>query len=459
MTRTPVRIFHGFVPTLLLLAAAGSAHGQRITAAGEPAQLDIRAAGGASIRVTLRPVSFTRELPEHPAIAERAYPAPALSVREVTRPVQRNVGSLQVELRPNPLTLVVRNSRGQRIQEIIFESDGTMTFALDDQPVLGMGGGGPRPERGTTFREQPVQFDRRGALDTMEPRWQSDMYGSRNPVAMLLGTRGWGIFVTLPWVHVEMRDAARGRFIPWIPPDTVQGQRVQHEQLGKGTPPRSAIVPGLLDFFVFDAHDPAAALKDFSVITGPAALPPKWALGYMQSHRTLEDDTQLLDIIDTFRAKQIPLDAVIYLGTGFAPRGWNTRQPSFEFNPDVFKRDPRVVLAEMEAKHVKSVVHMVPFDRNRLRTLHGTIPSKQGEVLDESHIHDYWQLHVPLVQAGVDAFWPDEGDWFNLWERLKRHQMYYQGMLLTKPNERPWHLQRNGYPGIAQWGGWVWSGD
>ena len=24
---------------------------------------------------------------------------------------------------------------------------------------------------------------------------------------------------------------------------------------------------------------------------------------------------------------------------------------------------------------------------------------------------------------------------------------------------RPWSLQRNGYPGIAQWGGWVWSGD
>ncbi|HSC40470.1 MAG TPA: TIM-barrel domain-containing protein, partial [Chitinophagaceae bacterium] len=23
----------------------------------------------------------------------------------------------------------------------------------------------------------------------------------------------------------------------------------------------------------------------------------------------------------------------------------------------------------------------------------------------------------------------------------------------------PWSLQRNGYPGIAQWGGWVWSGD
>ena len=63
------------------------------------------------------------------------------------------------------------------------------------------------------------------------------------------------------------------------------------------------------------------------------------------------------------------------------------------------------------------------------------------------------------MKAGIDAFWPDEGDWFNLHERIRRHQLYYQGHLQTTPNVRPWSLQRNGYPGIAQWGGWVWSGD
>jgi alpha-glucosidase/alpha-D-xyloside xylohydrolase len=188
-------------------------------------------------------------------------------------------------------------------------------------------------------------------------------------------------------------------------------------------------------------------------------MPPKWALGYMQSHRTLDDDRQMIGIIDTFRAKRIPLDAVIYLGTGFSPRGWNTRQPSFDFNPDVFTRDPTAVLADMHARKVKVVVHMVPWDRDRLPTLHGTIPARPGEILDASHIQSYWQQHVPLVESGIDAFWPDEGDWFNLFERIKRHQLYYQGHLSTRPNVRPWSLQRNGYPGIAQWGGWVWSGD
>src|SRR5688572_30926592 len=30
--------------------------------------------------------------------------------------------------------------------------------------------------------------------------------------------------------------------------------------------------------------------------------------------------------------------------------------------------------------------------------------------------------HVDLMSTGVDAWWPDEGDWFNLFERMKRHQ-------------------------------------
>ena len=248
--------------------------------------------------------------------------------------------------------------------------------------------------------------------------------------------------------------AAAGRRVP-----PAERKRNQQQDFGRGRPPVDAIVPGLFDVFVFDAADPSAALRDFSAITGAAALPPQWALGYMQSHRTLEDEAQIVRIVDTFREKRIPVDAVIYLGTGFAPRGWNTTQPSFGFNPQVFTRDPAAVLADLHARHVKVIVHMVPWDRDRLPTLHGSIPARPGETVDRAHIQSYWQEHIGLVRAGIDAFWPDEGDWFNLHERLKRHQLYYQGSLSTTPDVRPWSLQRNGHPGIAQWGGWVWSGD
>jgi alpha-glucosidase (family GH31 glycosyl hydrolase) len=445
-----------------VLAVAPSAFAQEITTAGKPARLDIRSAGERSIRVTLTPVGFKGDFPVHPALAERTYSAPALSLRELPTPARTTIGPLRVEVRPAPLTLRISHEGGRPVQEIVFETDGSLSFSLDEHPVLGMGGGGPRPVQGIPWREQPVQFDRRGQLDAMEPRWQSDMYGSRNPVAMLIGTSGWALFVATPWGQVDLRDAKRGVFRPRTPSEadrTPQTERNQQQSLGKGLPPSDAIAPGVYDFFVFDAQDPLQALKDYAVITGVAAMPPLWALGYMQSHRTLEDDAQMLRIVETFRQKRLPLDAVIYLGTGFTPRGWNTKQPSFQFNPEVFRRDPRAVISDMHARNSKVVLHMVPWDRDKLPTLHGNIPPAPGETPDASHLLTYWRQHVPLVEAGVDAFWPDEGDWFNLFERLKRHQMYYQGPLSTRPNVRPWSLHRNGYPGIARWGGWVWSGD
>ena len=164
-----------------------------------------------------------------------------------------------IEVRGNPLTIVVTSPSGRLVQELVFEADGLLGFRLDGQPVLGLGEGGPKPERGAPWREQPVQFDRRGRLDTMEPRWQSDMYGSRNPAPVLFGTGGWGLFVAAPWVQVDLTRADRGVFLPVAPDASAapQTERNQQQTLGKGTAARRSFVPGLFDVFVFDARDPA----------------------------------------------------------------------------------------------------------------------------------------------------------------------------------------------------------
>lgn len=439
-----------------------SVFAQQITTDGEPAQLDVRVAGENSIRITLKPVSFKENFPYTPALAERSYLSPVISLRSINKTVKEKVGNLQVEVQPDPLTIIVTNAKGKLVQNIILHDDGKMSFKITDQPVLGMGEGGPKPVPGADWRTQQIQFDRKGSYDSMQPRWQADAYGSRNPVPMLIGTEGWGIFIATPWVHVDLQQKDRGVFIPWKPTGkevVPQTEKNQGMNQGKGLPPIDKIVPGLYDFFIFDAHEPGDLMKDISVICGPAVLPPKWALGYMQSHRLLQDEKQMTGIVDTFRSKKIPVDAVIYLGTGFTPRGWNTKQPSFDFNPEIFKRDPKLFFSHMHGRNVKVVLHMVPWDRDKLPTLYGSIPLKPTETPGISHIQNYWQQHVPLVTAGADGFWPDEGDWFNLFERIKRHQLYYQGSLLTQPNIRPWSLHRNGYPGISQWGGWVWSGD
>ena len=448
--------------TFLVIAFCFKLNAQQILVNKQPGRLDIRSAGEGGIRITLKPLTYLSDFPKTPAVIEKSYGKPVISLTRIIQPIKKLVGDLIVEVKPLPATIIITNKKHQLIQQIELNTNGNLSFKLDEGPVLGLGEGGQAPEKGVDWRTLPVQYDRKGRYYKMQPRWQSEAYGSRNPVPLLVDPGQWAMFVVSPWVEVDLTAKDHGTFIPWQPsgnegvPQTFSNQGLN---LGKGLPPINEIVPGLYDFFVFDAHDPTLLIKNFSTITGPAAMPPKWALGYMQSHRTLETEKQMIGIVDTFREKKIPIDAVIYLGTGFVPQGWNKKQPSFEFNPEVFKRDPKYFMADMHNRNVKVVLHMVPWDRDKLPGLHGNIPAKPGEVTDQSHIKTYWDQHLPVVNAGADAFWPDEGDWFNLYERIKRHQLYYQGHLSVNPNIRPWSLQRNGYPGIAQWGGWVWSGD
>ena len=186
-----------------------------------------------------------------------------------------------------------------------------------------MGEGGPRPAAGQPVARAagPVRPPRRSST-----RWsrggRATCTGRAIPSAMLLGTGGWGLFVATPWVQVDLRRADRGVFIPWQAAERRATRRrpsaTSSRALGKGVPPVERDRSGPLRPVRLRRARPGERHEGLLRRSpGPAAMPPKWALGYMQSHRTLEDDAQMLGIVDTFRAKQIPLDAVIYLGTGF----------------------------------------------------------------------------------------------------------------------------------------------
>jgi alpha-glucosidase/alpha-D-xyloside xylohydrolase len=451
------------LPLLALLGAVSTAPGAwaaNITRGGQPAELTVTGGGAHGVRVTLKPVGMA--LPPSPSLLTLDINNPAISLRTIERPVQARVGALDVEITPSPLTVLVKGATGREIQKLVFdEKTGTVSFNVGDAPVLGLGEGGQQPGPGSG--PLGIQFDRRGKLDVMRPGWGSGTLGSRNPIAILVGTDGWGLFVASPWVQVDLRDPAKGVFIPTNNVHPTAGADNPAPPGGRGEQPAPAESQGF-DVFVFDADEPAHLMKDLRDLTGAPAMPPKWALGYMQSHRELRDaelkpEELILDVVDTFRKKQIPVDSVVYLGTGFTPTGWNTPQPSFEFNPEVFSSAPKEVLKKLHDKNVKVVVHMRDLSAQEMPHIVGNIPPGPGETLDQNHILPYWKRHESLIATGVDAFWPDEGDRFSIYERMTRVKMYYQGHLMTTPNVRPWTLNRNGVIGMARWGAWLWSGD
>jgi len=432
-----------------LLKAAAVAAGPRFvsTAAG-----DLSIAGSA-VEIAVTPVTavttritVAKTTPDpvtnDGALVERTWPAPAARIRSLDREQSIRSGDLVIAVQalppggsgsPERLALHVTGRDGRVIQDLSLDAaSGALTFAIGDGPVFGLGEGGP-------------QFDRRGSTITArsgQGGYQLRTHGGRVPIQWLLGASGWAMFVHAPYGAFDL-TGANGRF--------------------------TASEPGValpLDLFIVGAREPAAMMAEYARLTGFPAMAPRWAFGYQQSHRTLASREEILEEAKTFRAKKLPCDTLIYLGTGFCPSGWNTDNGEFTFNPKVFP-DPATMIRGLHDDHFNVVLHVV-LEGRRLTGSVGDactappLPSGRapdGRWPDDRQASCYWPVHKRLVDAGVDGFWPDQGDGLDPSSRLARIRMYWDGSRALRPDERPFALHRNGAPGMQRYAAFLWSGD
>jgi alpha-glucosidase/alpha-D-xyloside xylohydrolase len=327
-------------------------------------------------------------------------------------------GSFTVRLEEKPWRMSVVDASGALRQQVRLEpSTGAILFDIGDGPLFGLGEGGhPLNRRGTT-----------DAMQSGSPSPDLASYGARVPIPWLMDTHGRGIFIAHPWGSFDL-SGRDGKFLP-----------------AAETPTR--------DIFLVLAETPAELMREWAELTGYPHMPPLWSLGYQQSHRTLESRESVLAEARRFRASRLPCDAMIYLGTGFCPSGWNTGHGSFKFNPSVFP-DPAAMIHELHEEHFKVILHIVSCPED----LHGEVKDEGAALSDASSAAAYWPLHREVWSKGVDGWWPDEGDELGPDARLRRNRMYWEGSQLFAPNLRPFALHRNGYAGMQRYG-WLWSGD
>jgi alpha-glucosidase (family GH31 glycosyl hydrolase) len=361
-------------------------------------------------------------------VIQQGKQGPASEVGIVPRtwpePLQQDVAGLvqwgryKVRLGERPWRITVLDAAGKTKQLLRLEpTTGAIHFQMAEGPVFGLGEGG-----------HPL--NRRGTTDAMRNGQHSPdlaTYGARAPIPWLLGVGNWGIFFAHPWGTFDL-TGEEGRFLP-----------------SEETPTR--------DIFLVFADSPADLLREWAELTGYPHMPPMWSLGYQQSHRTLASRESVLAEAKQFREKKLPCDAMIYLGTGFCPSGWNTGHGSFTFNPAVFP-DPPSMIRELHDEHFKVLVHVVSCPED----LHGEVGDTGAALEDPSSAAVYWPKHQEVQRAGVDAWWPDEGDEMSPASRLARNRMYWEGSQVFQPNVRPFALHRNGYAGMQRYG-WLWSGD
>ena len=258
------------------------------------------------------------------------------------------------------------------------------------------------------------------------------------------------------------------------------------------------VAEGPIDQYLISGPGFAEVASRYTSLTGRAPLPPRWSLGFHQSRWGWSPDTAVTDVVDGFRARNLPLDAVwldIQHMDGFR---------SFTWDADTFP-DPAGLVDALAADGVRAVSIVDPaikldpgweiYDEGLAE---GYFLGTDGEPwvgevwpgdavfpdFSDPAARSWWgRLGATDLEHGIAGFWldmnepseftlgtvPDELDANGEGEpttMAEVHNVYglleaqatHTGMLAAMPDQRPFLLTRAGYAGIQRYAA-AWTGD
>ncbi|WP_280771416.1 glycoside hydrolase family 31 protein [Salipaludibacillus daqingensis] len=333
------------------------------------------------------------------------------------------------------------------------------------------------------FGEKTGFLDKKGEKMTM---WNTDVYAPHNPetdplyqsIPFFLTLReslAFGLFFDNPGkTHFNMKED--------------KGSYYFHNETGA------------LDYYVFAGPTLKDAIQQYTWLTGRMPLPPKWAIGYHQSRFSYETEAEVMEVVDKFEEKNIPLDA-IYLDIHYMD-GYRV----FTFDEGRFP-NPKKMVETLKTKGI----HVVPIvdpgvkeDPNYPVYQEGMRKNKFSKFLDGSVFYGnvwpgksafpdftsetvgrWWgNLHQYYTDIGIEGIWNDmnEPAVFNETMTMdlkvvhdnegnpkthnELHNLYgflmgkatFEGMKKNLDSKRTFLVTRAGYSGIQRYAA-VWTGD
>jgi alpha-glucosidase len=232
-------------------------------------------------------------------------------------------------------------------------------------------------------------------------------------------------------------------------------------------------------------------------LLGHAPMPPRWALGYMQSTRHFDGPDEVLTLATTFREKELPCDTLIFLSTYSDGKGWNRAVGTLDYQPSIFP-DPTSILGSLKARGFRVITHEYPAVHDSSPLFASAV--EQGFLLNDGYERVtpatrpstnyyegqrfidfenptvgrwWWDNHRGLIADGVEGWWLDGGEGPTAPDVLSRprgaalhnrfdlfrQQAFADGEARDNPDRRPFLLCRSGGAGMQRYGAACWSGD
>jgi alpha-glucosidase (family GH31 glycosyl hydrolase) len=241
--------------------------------------------------------------------------------------------------------------------------------------------------------------------------------------------------------------------------------------------------------------DPKTIMRAVADISGHPPMMPKWTLGFMNSQYG-STESEVTQIVDTYRAKQIPIDAFIldfdWKAWGEDDYGewrWNSTSGVGNVHPDKYPDGASGKFAqEMRDEGIKLGGIFKP--RILLRNTDGNLtadaqfaydhklffgweqpyddyfskrPAQDIDFSDPMSRSWFWDHMVPAYQSGIQYFWNDEADsignaLFPNFQNANMERAMYDGAR-SIGDQRVWSINRNFYLGAQRYAYAEWSGD
>jgi oligosaccharide 4-alpha-D-glucosyltransferase len=248
-----------------------------------------------------------------------------------------------------------------------------------------------------------------------------------------------------------------------------------------------------MSYFIIMNDSYEEIVKDFSFLTGKQPLPPRWAMGYIQSKFGYWSQTETQGIVNTMLEENFPIDGIIL------DLYWQGDIGTMNTMDWEYSRwgSPTFMMANFKALGVETIVITEPYF---------TLNSGHYNTLDDNEwftkdnegnsflMKDFWagwaglmDIFIPEAQdwmwtyyadrksEGVGGWWCDLGEPENHPQEMihttgsvnEVHNAYSQEwakFLFEKyrenyPEERLFNLIRSGYAGMQRYSTFPWSGD
>lgn len=385
---------------------------------------------------------------------------------------------VQVRVTRHPVRVEARDAEGHVLVQDSYGAaayNGRLAHYTTDLPA----------SRYYALGEQPTGL----ARTDVYPLWNTDHFS--------YGVNDTPIYSTMPFYIGVTSGAARGILYD----NPFRGQMDFANQLhgSIGYTADGGIDGGELRYYVIPGPGLDSVLARYTRLTGRMPLPPRWALGYQQSRYSYAPDTMLMNVAHEFMRRDIPVDAM-YLDIAYM-NGYRV----FTWSPTDYPHPRQTLdsLARMGIRVVTIVDPGVKVDSaypiyqellaNRFYVSSPTGVPILGTVwpgiaaypdFSRAVVRQWWGKHQSaLTDVGVAGIWNDmnepasftgktlselaqfDGDG-HPGPHVEYHNEYgmlmarasYEGLRGLRPNDRPFVITRDGYPGVQRYST-MWTGD